>query len=104
MYQILLANPCNYTTVCILNSDLCQRFDGEIKEMKNANVFLHHLKPNGPGLNFRPVFSDSTLNLILPLKSGSENNAEIQFISQNCTLNNLEEGKMYLFPSEVTHR
>merc|ERR1711971_509350 len=88
-----------------LHPDLCQKFNGMVYQMRTGTAFLHQLKPNdlGKGLNFRPMFSATSLNVIIPLKSGFDSNGEILFFKQNCTMNNFKPGKMYVFPGELTH-
>ena len=86
-----------------LHPDLCQHYHGLMKQFRTGTALVHHLKPENMGLSFRPIYSDTTLNIIIPLRNKLDSNAEIVFFNQNCTLNNLIPGIMYVFPGEVTH-
>ena len=85
-----------------LHTDLCQHLQGVVKNFKTGTALMHHLKPKDSGLGFRPIYSDTSLNVIVPLKS-EFNGAEINFFHQNCTLNNFIPGRLYVFPGEITH-
>ena len=86
-----------------IQPDLCQHYHGLMKQFRTGSALVHHLKPGNMELPYRSIYSDTTLNIIIPLSNKLDSNAEILFFNQNCTLNSLIPGIMYVFPGEITH-